>query len=144
MLQVSRTLTDKVNEDESSESHMRHLDGSHASPRSRCGVVAASRRRCGVAASLRQVHGSQSPRRRGLKSTVENGTGRRRGLSNSRRVAVARHARLWSAPARDKNSTAVTTVKGVCCWNCYFLITYKKLECNGCPNGHRRSTVKSF
>jgi hypothetical protein len=59
MLQVSRTLTDKVNEDKSSESHMRHLeastlDGSHASLRRR-GVVAASLRRRGVVASSSRI-----------------------------------------------------------------------------------------
>jgi hypothetical protein len=64
----------------------------------RRGVVAASWRRYGVAASLRQFDGSQSSRRRGFKSTVENGTSRPCGLSNWRRVAVARHAGLWSAP----------------------------------------------
>jgi hypothetical protein len=80
----------------------RQLDRSHATQRRRRrrGVVAASRRRCGVVASLRQFDGSQSSRRRGLKSTLENGTGRRRGLSNWQLVAVARHAPLWSAPGR--------------------------------------------
>jgi hypothetical protein len=67
----------------------------------RRGIVAASRRRCSVAALLRQVHRSQSSRRRGLKSILENGTDRRHGLSDRRRVAVAPHAPLWSAPVES-------------------------------------------
>jgi hypothetical protein len=76
--------------------------------RRRCGVAASLRRR-GVAALLRQVHGSQSSRRRGLKSIVKNVTGRRRGLSDWRRVAVARHAPLWSAPGMTRPSAKIET-----------------------------------
>jgi hypothetical protein len=59
MLQVSRTPTDKVNEDESVvvgvnlTDHMRRRGVIAASLRRR-GVIVASRRRCGVAASLRR------------------------------------------------------------------------------------------
>jgi hypothetical protein len=55
----------------------------------RQGIVAALRRHCGVAASLRHCSVVASSRRisslarlRGVKSTVENGTGRRRGFFN--------------------------------------------------------------
>lgn len=58
------------------------------------GIVAASLRHCSIAASLHQVAGSQASLRRCFKSTVENGTSRRRGFSNWRCVAVARDAPL--------------------------------------------------
>ena len=88
----------------------------------------ASRRRCGVAASLRQVDGSQASRRQAVKSTVENGTGRRRGFSNWRRVAVARDARLWSAPegvARSKMVISGSLSTGPDSCECYESIMYE-------------------
>jgi hypothetical protein len=108
MLQVSRTLTDKVNKDESSESHMRHLDGSHASPQRR-GVAAASlRRRCGVAASLRRRGVVAASRRRCVKFT-----------DHKVRVAAASNRRLKTGlgagadcPIRDVSQWRVTRVCG--------------------------------
>jgi hypothetical protein len=65
MLQVSRTLADKVNEDESLEPHMRQLDASTCWIT--C-VVAASRRRC-VKFTYRKVRvaaASNQPLKTGL------------------------------------------------------------------------------
>jgi hypothetical protein len=93
----------------------RQVDGSQAlrrrcgvaALRCHCGVVAASLRRRGVVAASRRrcvkLTDHNRGRLRGVKSTVENRTGRRRGFSNWRRVAVARHAPLWSAPADSKS-----------------------------------------
>jgi hypothetical protein len=72
-----------------------------------------------VAASLRQVDGSQSSRLRGVKSTVKNGTIRRRGFSNWRRVAVARDAPLWSAPGR-RTEQAESSITIFCSIHAYF------------------------
>jgi hypothetical protein len=72
---------------------------------------------------------------RGVKLTVENRTGRRRGFSNWRRVAVARHAPLWSAPVCSEHSFSVGfEAKEGAGWSEWSRRSQNQLSCRANPS----------